>query len=81
VPWPGATAAAAGAAGAAGGSGRVQQQPLGPAKPREVVMDRLQQHTLQCKSCSAALKWVQRLQVRGRGRGGFERGGVSVCLG
>jgi hypothetical protein len=28
------------------------------------VMDRLNQHTLQCKACSAALKWVQQLQVR-----------------
>jgi uncharacterized membrane protein len=27
-------------------------------------MDRLHQHTLTCKACSAALKWVQRLQVR-----------------
>lgn len=37
-------------------------------------MDRLNQHTLQCKACSAALKWVQRLQVshcyQGAGVGG-----------
>jgi hypothetical protein len=47
VPWPGSLA----------------QQQLGPTKPRAVVMDRFSQHTAHCKSCSAAVKWIQRLQV------------------
>eukprot|EP00775_Hariotina_reticulata_P005511 gene5511-5747_t len=41
---------------------------LGPVKPREVVMDRFSQHTSSCKACSAALKWIQRLQA------------LAVCL-
>jgi hypothetical protein len=53
VPWPGVDSTPG-----------APRPPLGPAKPRQVVMDRLSQHTLQCKACSAALKWVQRLQVR-----------------
>lgn len=47
VPWPGALAS----------------QGLGPVLPRAVVMDRFSQHTQHCKSCSAAVKWIQRLQV------------------
>jgi hypothetical protein len=41
-------------------------------------MDRLNQHTLQCKACSAALKWVQRLQVR---QGLAVRRGGAACAG
>ncbi|WIA39874.1 hypothetical protein OEZ86_013318 [Tetradesmus obliquus] len=47
VPWPGALAS----------------QGLGPVLPRAVVMDRFSQHTQHCKSCSAAVKWIQRLQA------------------
>jgi len=81
IPWP--TAATI----ASGSNAQQQQQQqrvsLGPAKSREVVMDRLNQHTLQCKACSAALKWVQRLQVgvECRGDGELERRwGLVVCV-
>jgi len=63
IPWPTAATAATGSTAQQQQQQQQQRVPLGPAKPREVVMDRLHQHTLQCKACSTALKWVQRLQV------------------
>lgn len=36
---------------------------LGPVLPREVVMDRYRQHVKSCKSCSNAVKGIERLQA------------------
>ncbi|GBF90562.1 hypothetical protein Rsub_03134 [Raphidocelis subcapitata] len=36
---------------------------LGPALPREVVMDRWAQHCRHCKSCRRAVTWIERLRA------------------
>ncbi|KAF6258852.1 hypothetical protein COO60DRAFT_1074951 [Scenedesmus sp. NREL 46B-D3] len=64
IPWPGSLA----------------QQPLGPVKPRQVVMDRFAQHTAHCKSCSAAVKWIQRLQAVCLGLSGIAAAGCTAAV-